>query len=221
MQTGLENKPWYYAAFAGLVLGGAAFGLLYWQVNTKQLAKIQSQEHRLQELQVKIQEGRAAKQKLPQFREEVRRLELELDKLLRILPARRNTPDLLRRIRALTEQGDFDLGRFTPGGFLDKDFYSEWPIGINLSGTYHNLALFFDRISRFSRIINVENLRIDAFSGRPNRTINATFTAKTFVYKEETPVAAKPAATPAAQPPAPQGPAAAAKRPPPAAGGGD
>src|SRR5687767_2411246 len=111
MQTGLENKPWWVGALVGLGLGAAIVGAGYYVVNKKQLEEIRVREGRLAELQVKIQEGRAAKEKLPQFREEVRRLELELDKLLRILPARRNTPDLLRRIRALTEQGDFNLLR--------------------------------------------------------------------------------------------------------------
>src|SRR6476620_4014735 len=92
--------------------------------------------------------GVAAEQRLPHFREEVHRLELELDKLLRILPARLNTEDLLRRLRALAEQGDLELVRITPGNLTDQDFYSEWPIQIALNGTYHNLALFFDRIGR-------------------------------------------------------------------------
>ena len=108
--------------------------------------------------------------------------ELELDRLLRILPARRNTQDLLRRIRDLTRQGDFNLRRFTPGNFIDREFYSEWPITINLQGTYHNLALLFDRIGRFSRIINVEGLRIDTLRrGNPNHTITANFIAKTYM----------------------------------------
>src|SRR3954467_14547427 len=118
------------------------------------------QEKKLSELQNKLQEGRSAKQELPKFREEVRQLELELDKLLRILPARRNTPDLMRRIRSLAEQGDFTLKKFNPGTLSDKEFYSEWPISVDLEGSYHNLALFYDRISRFSRIINIEDLEI-------------------------------------------------------------
>ena len=128
------------------------------------------------------------KQKLPQFREEVRRLELELEKLLRILPARRNTPELLRRIRQLTEQGSFDLLRFTPGNFVDRDFYSEWPIAIHLNGSYHNLALFFDRVGRFSRIINIENLKIATLArSAKGHSISASFTAKTFIYREPPP----------------------------------
>ena len=218
MNTGLEGKPWYMAAAVGAVLGGLMFGVLYWQVSLKQQDTIRAQDSHIQELERKITEGHAAEQKLPQFREEVRRLELELDKLLRILPARRNTPELLRRIRALTEQGDFDLARFTPGNFADRDFYSEWPIGIELAGTYHNLALFFDRIGRFSRIINIENLRVQARNPQTaTRTITATFIAKTFVYKEETPPPAAPAPAPVAAPPGAAPPAA--KRP--ASGGGD
>jgi Tfp pilus assembly protein PilO len=199
MQTGLENKPWWYGAIAGAIVAAGIFGLLYWRINIPQRKEIQAREARLAELQVRIQEGRAAKQQLPKFREEVRNLELELDKLLRILPARRNTPDLLRRIRALTEQGDFDLKSFTPGNFTDQDFYSEWPIAIALEGTYHNLALFFDRISRFSRIINIENLNVSTLGGRgrANHTIAASFFAKTFIYKEPEP-APPPAAAPAA-----------------------
>lgn len=185
MQTGLEGKPWYYGAALGLVLGALVVGAGWYFVYTDQYRQIAAKDRKLVELQQKIQEGRAAKQKLPQFREEVRRLELELDKLLRILPARRNTPELLRRIRQLTEQGAFDLLRFTPGNFVDRDFYSEWPITIRLNGTYHNLALFFDRVSRFSRIINIENLKVTTLArSTKGHTINASFVAKTFIYKE-------------------------------------
>ena len=193
IQTGLEGKPWYYGAGIGLLIGALLVAGGYYFVCSKQYDQIAAQDKKLAELQVKIQEGRAAKQKLPQFREEVRRLELELDKLLRILPSRRNTPELLRRIRQLTEQGAFDLLRFTPGNFVDRDFYSEWPITIRLEGGYHNLALFFDRVSRFSRIINIENLKVAALprSGK-GHSLSASFVAKTFIYKD-----------PATQPPPP------------------
>lgn len=187
-KTGLEGKPWYYGLGIGLFLGGAIFGVVSWQVLTPMKDQLEAGEQQLAQLQNKIQEGRAAKQQLPRFREEVRQLEMELDKLLRILPARRNTPDLLRRIRSLTEQGDFGLRRFTPGQLSDREFFSEWPITVSVDGGYHNLALFFDRISRFSRIINIEDLTIAALPGaRGNHTLSANFKAKTFVYKEAPP----------------------------------
>jgi type IV pilus assembly protein PilO len=197
VKIGLEGKPWYFGFLIGAVLGGLLFYVAANQYVDPVTDETTRQEAHLAELQTKIQQGRAAKQELPQFRERVRQLELELDKLLRILPARRNTPDLLRRIRALVEQGDFALKRFTPGQLIDKEFYSEWPISVDLDGTYHNLALFFDRIGRFSRIINIEDLLITAIAptkGNNQRTISATFTAKTFVYKE--PEAPQPGGAP-------------------------
>lgn len=193
IQTGLEGKPAWQGAVAGLLVAAVLVGGGYWLKFKGQYEQLERMDRELQGLQQQITEGRAAKAKLPQFREEVRRLELELEKLLRILPARRNTPELLRRIRQLTEQGNFDLLKFTPGNFIDREFYSEWPINVRLNGTYHNLALFFDRIGRFSRIINIENLKIQAMpKSAKGHSINATFVAKTFVYKEPEPGAAAP-----------------------------
>ncbi len=181
----LIGKPWHHGAVIGLALGAVIAGILYWQFVTPKQKQITAQDAKLAKLQQDIQQGRAAKRNLPQFREEVRVLELELDKLLRILPARRNTPELIRRVRLLVEQGDFDLKRFRPSAPQDRDFFSEWPITINLDGSYHNLALFFDRISRFSRIINIDNLKVSALKRTSGaKSINATFTAKTFIYKE-------------------------------------
>ncbi len=190
LKTGLEGKPWYIGLAAGLAAGLLLFAVAYWRLVQPLNEEYEAEEAKLAELQNKIQEGRAARQELPKFREEVRQLELELDKLLRILPARRNTPDLMRRIRSLTEQGDFALKSFTPGGFTDQEFFSQWPIRIELEGTYHNLALFFDRVSRFSRIINIEDLEIAARTAKTgSHTITARFAAKTFIYKEPEPAA--------------------------------
>jgi Tfp pilus assembly protein PilO len=196
LKTGLEGKPWYFGLGAGLFVGLLLFAVGFWRALQPMRDDYDLEEKKLSELQNKLQEGRAAKQELPKFREEVRQLELELDKLLRILPARRNTPDLMRRIRSLAEQGDFSLKKFNPGTLTDKEFFSEWPIEVDLDGSYHNLALFFDRISRFSRIINIEDMTVSALppvksTKDPNaanpRTITARFIAKTFVYKEPEP----------------------------------
>jgi|CXWL01.1.fsa_nt_gi type IV pilus assembly protein PilO len=202
IQTGLEGKPWWWGFVVGVPLAGVLLFLGHWQLWSPKKDEIARLQRHLTELEAQIQEGRAAKAKLPQFREEVRRLELELDKLLRILPARRNTEDLLRRLRALTEQGDFALNKFTPAGLVDREFYSEWPITINLDGTYHNLALLFDRVGRFSRIINIDNLVITAIRKNAN-TINANFKATTFVYRENAPPAAEPPKPAARRPIAP------------------
>lgn len=190
IETGLEGKPPWYGAAIGFALAVAVLGATWWFAISPKNDQIAGQEAKLQELQQKVQEGRAAQKNLARFREEVGALEDELGKLLRILPAKRNTPDLIRRIRLLVERGDFNLKSFEPGNPTDRDFYAEWPIRINVDGNYHNLALFFDRISRFSRIINIADLEVDALrQGDDQHTISASFMAKTFMYKEPDPLA--------------------------------
>jgi len=198
IDTGLEGKPWWVGVAIGLGLGLAA-ALLGYQLQIKEMiAQRERNDAQVVELQGKITRGLAAKAKLPQFREEVALLEVQLEKLLKILPPRRDVQDVLRRFRALAEQEDFVLSEFRPGSEAQKDFYNEWPITVRLSGTYHNLARFFDRMSRFSRIFNVDNLQINQARGRGTSqyTIQASFNAKTFVY-QETEAAPAPAAAPA------------------------
>ena len=201
----LEDKPWYYALGWGLGIGLILAGAVHYAWFRGLNAQIKTKRADLETLHQEIQKGLAAERKLPQFREEVRRLELELAKLLQVLPSKRNTEELIKRIETLTRQGDFTLKKFTPGEFVPKEFYSEWPIDIQLDGTYHNLALFFDRMSRFSRIINVEDLKVTAVD-IPQKSIGANFVAKTFIYTgdenpvppaEGQPAAAAPGARPA------------------------
>jgi Tfp pilus assembly protein PilO len=178
----LDDKPWWHALGYGLLIGAILAGAVHYAWFRNLNAEIKGKQAQLEALQQEIQKGRAAERKLSQFREEVRRLELELGKLLQVLPSKRNTEDLIKRIETLTRQGDFTLRKFTPGDFVPKEFYAEWPIAIALEGTYHNLALFFDRMSRFSRIINVEDLKIGALENVPQKSISANFVAKTFIY---------------------------------------
>ena len=63
--------------------GALLFAVGYWRVLDPMREDYDRAVAQLAGLQSKIQEGRSAKNELPKFREEVRQLELELDKLLR------------------------------------------------------------------------------------------------------------------------------------------
>jgi len=103
-----------------------------------------------------------------------------------ILPTGRETGDLLRWIKNLGDQSNLDLKSFSPGGLRPVEFYKEFPIEMNVIGTYHDLGLFLDRVSKYQRIINVDNLRMSKSAQRDQgKTIQASFTATTFVYDEE------------------------------------
>ena len=185
MALDLNTKPWYVAVIIGLLLGVALFVVMHLYV----FKDIQTTNERLQQniddLEREIEKGRAAKADLPRLEEDIRNFEIELDRLRRILPTRRETDNLIKRQKQLTEQGQFALTRFTPGNFEDRGFYLAWPIQVGLDGTYHELGLLFDRLSRFPRIINVDNLVLAPMRQASNFTIHADFTLQTFIYKED------------------------------------
>ncbi|HUK13564.1 MAG TPA: type 4a pilus biogenesis protein PilO [Thermoanaerobaculaceae bacterium] len=180
----LENRPWYWGLIIGLVIAGGLVWAFENYLFTDIQKEIKARTGELQTLQQKVREGKLAENRLPQFREEAERLETELARLLRILPTARQTDELIKKIKSLTERGNFRLVSFQPQGFVKKEFYSEWPIVVQLQGAYHELALFFDRLSRFSRIINVDSLQIGAIQRKGPYTISSSFTMKTFIYTE-------------------------------------
>ncbi len=197
MALDLNDKPWYVALIIGLVLGGALYAAMHFYVFQKIRDENESRRQSITRLEREIEKGLQAQKDLPALKEKVRELEIELERLKQILPTRRETDNLLRKLRQLTEQGRFTLVRFTPQNFVEQDFYYEWPIAVNLQGTYHELGLLFDRLSRLRRVINVTELNITPVrrkrgSAEAGNTITSTFTLRTFLYKESGGAAVQP-----------------------------
>jgi type IV pilus assembly protein PilO len=188
MALTLEGKPAWVGLIIGLILAVIIVGVVQYLLIGDIDDGIRAADAKIKELDTKIQQGRAAQRTLPQFKEEVNRLQLELDKLRRILPSTRNTEEIIKKMKSLVDQGDFVLHKMTfpkiappkSGG----DPYAEWPISVNVDGRYHNLAILFNRLSNFSRIMNVEQISISALGNQAERTITSEFVAKTFVYIE-------------------------------------
>ena len=186
MAIDLNEKPWWVAFLVGLVLGIALFVVLQMYVFKPIQEDCERAQDNINQLEREIEKGRAAKADLPRLEEDIRNYELDLDRLRRILPTKRETDDLIKRLKHLTERGNFRLTRFVPGKIIDRDYYLERPITVELDGNYHELGLFFDRLSGFSRIINVADLVIRPIRGKgaEGYSIHAAFTQKTFIYKE-------------------------------------
>jgi type IV pilus assembly protein PilO len=198
MNLSLTKLPWYaqIGAFAALaVVGVGAFYYFYEMPASVVLAQ---REEELAGLRRNIAVGQATAKKLPEFRARVGDLENRLSNLRAILPDEKDAADLLRRMQTVATQSNLTIKGFTPKATVIKEQHSEWPISLELDGTYHNLALFFDRLGKFTRIVNISGLEVKARANPDARaTITATCTATTFVLLEPAPAkpgAAKPGA---------------------------
>jgi type IV pilus assembly protein PilO len=190
----LSKLPWYGQIATFVALSLCAAGVFWnWYAKGAQEA-IDAQRAQLATLHSQIERGHAAEKRLPEFRRELASLEAEMDHLRMVLPDERDVADLLRRVQAMATQSSLTILGFTPKPVTRKTQYVEWPIGLKLEGTYHDLGAFLERISKFPRIINVTDLKVKAIDKPVNAsTITAEAIATTFVLIEETPAAGAPA----------------------------
>jgi type IV pilus assembly protein PilO len=171
------------AVIAALLCGGFYY---FWYKDALETQK--KQEAKLADLQTQIRALEATANKLPEFQREVQALEARLETLKRILPPEKEMPDLMRRVQYLAAQSSLQIRKFNPTAPVQKEFYLEVPVNLDLEGTYHNLGAFLDRVSRMSRLVNMGNVKVKAQS-KPtiSNTIAASAVATTYVYQDAPP----------------------------------
>ncbi len=198
MDISLAKLPWYaqIGAFVALAAGGVGAFYFYYEAPVRE--DIASRQTRLVALRADVSKGQATARKLPEFRNQVAELEARLDSLKSVLPDQKDVADLLRRLQTVAVQSNITIKAIRPKDTVTKQLHAEWPIQLDVDGTYHNLAIFFDRVGRFTRIVNITGLDVKG-KEKPelNSTISATCTATTFVLLDK-PAAPKPGAKPAA-----------------------
>ena|SRR5687767_4309203 len=190
----LSKLPWYgqVGAFVALSLVGAA---LFWNFYAQPAqAALEIRQGELTRLRGEIDRGLATARRLPEFRKEVGSLQAQLGRLRTVLPSEQDVGDLLDRVNEMATQSNLTIRGFTPRAVAKKTMHAEWPIGLQLEGTYHDLGAFLERVSKFPRIINVGEIKIKTRDPQTGRaTVTAECTATTFVLAEPG-AAAAPAA---------------------------
>jgi type IV pilus assembly protein PilO len=200
----LDKLPWYgqVGVFVLLSLGGV---FAFWTQYAKPLQEsIDGRRAQVTQVQGEVARAMATTRRLAEFRREVAELETRLAQLRTVLPEEKDVADLLRRIQGMATQSNLSIRGFVPRPVTTRQMYAEWPIGLQIEGTYHNLGRFLERVSKFPRIINVTAINIRP-GGNPaqGETIAADCTAMTFVMIEPPPAAsAAPAAGRGGAPPA-------------------
>jgi len=178
----LSKLPWYGQVGAFVALSAAAAGVFWYLYARDKMTAIDGQRQQLVSLRAEIDTGLKTAKRLPEFRQEVGRLEAQLDRLRAVLPEEQDVADLLRRVQGMATQSNLAIRGFTPQTVSRKTLHAEWPIGLKLEGTYHDLGNFLERVSKFPRIINVGNIKIKARDQQTAAaTVDAECTATTFV----------------------------------------
>jgi type IV pilus assembly protein PilO len=115
-----------------------------------------------------------------------------------LLPETREIPELLTQISQLGLSAGLEFRLFKPEPERPADFYAEVPVSLAILGFFHDLARFFDHLSKLSRIVNVTDIKISPAKGsREANTLMTQCLLTTFRFLEPQEAAGKKGATPA------------------------
>jgi type IV pilus assembly protein PilO len=165
------------------VLIGVAYYFGYYQAEHDRLMTLRAQEL---ELQRKLSEVRSIAANIGAFEAEITQLETQLAVALRQLPNEKQLEVLLADISNLGKTAGVEIKSFKRENEVMHDFYADVPIAIQLEGNYHEIAKFFDSISRLPRIVNMGalDLKVAQASAAETRLIvKGTATTFRFVSK--------------------------------------
>ena len=143
-----------------LVLVGIAGGYYgFWYSEAR--AEVDAMNERGRELQRELANVRVVAKNLAEFQREVADLESEFKSALSQLPNRKQFEDLLQDITTAGKKVGVQIKSIERVPEVQKDFYAEVPFHLELEGNYHGLAMFFERLAKLPRIVNMGTLKIE------------------------------------------------------------
>ena len=167
---------------------GGFFGL--WQGQIDELEKGLLQEETLKKdyLAKKTQAIN-----LDLHRQQLREIDTQFGALLKQLPNKSQMDALLVDINQAGLSRGLQFELFKPATTESaKEFYSELPIQVRVTGTYHDMGAFAADVGQLPRIVTLNDISIDA--GKDGN-LAMDVTARTFRYLDEGEVAAQRKAT--------------------------
>jgi type IV pilus assembly protein PilO len=181
-----QSLPWYGQLAVFLLVGGIAIGIFYYVHYSPTEENIDGIETEIENIEREIKRAEQKESKLKMIREELETKQAVLEKLKAILPEKEEISAILKRIQSIITSARLQIQKYDPQGLRPRQVYIESPINIVLDGSYHNLGIFFDQVSNLKKIFTIDGLNINPLP-RMNRefTIRATFTATTYLYRED------------------------------------
>lgn len=152
-QTPLRSRIGGVVALLVLIVGAY---VLFWQQG--QQSELSAMQESLRKTESERSEKIAYAANLALYEARLSELSARLQDARAMLPDSPDVPQFLSQIGAIAKETGLVIERFEPGHEEAQDFYSETKFTLQVRGTYHEIGLFLDAVSRMDRIVNVGGL---------------------------------------------------------------
>ena len=116
------------------------------------------------------------------YREQMAQMEVQLAIMLKKLPAGHETPGLLDDITFVATAAGLKILSMSWGNEIEKEFYTELPLNIDVEGEYHQFGKFVSAVAELPRIVSLHDFTI---INKNSTKLQFKIVAKTYRYKEE------------------------------------
>ncbi len=152
------------------------------------LAQISDNEARIEKQEAQLLKLQQQAQHRTQFMREVERLKQRLREAEEQLPKQAEIPKLLRDIAYEAQQSGLRLDRFEIQSETQEGDFARVPVKMSVRGGYHEIAVFFDRLAKMPRIVNVTDLLMTKPELENKKiVVSSSYTATTYRFLDKPP----------------------------------
>jgi type IV pilus assembly protein PilO len=171
-------------AMAGLII---AIAFLDWYLVVNEAQKtIEQNEEVIAQKNAELTKLQQQAANRTAYMREVERLKQRLREAEEQLPKTAEIPKLLRDIAYEAQQSGLLLERFELMNEEVQGDFARVPVKMRVSGSYHEVAVFLDRLSKMSRIVNVTNLNMSNPKLQNKKIVlSSTYLATTYRFLEK------------------------------------
>ena len=169
--------------FSGVFI--AIIAIFIFLLYKPKLAKISNLNNQLKTLEQKLVVAKKNAADLKEFQKKMQEAEVQFKTAMRALPEKEEIPSLLTSISRSGQDVGLEFLLFEPKSEIRKEFYAEIPVAMQVRGGYHDLAIFFDKVARLSRIVNIKNIEMGR--AKDSMDLNTSCTAVTYKFVEPAP----------------------------------
>jgi type IV pilus assembly protein PilO len=143
-----------------------------------------------EKLEKEKKEYEKRKQEYLAFRNEVNALLEEQKELLRVLPKSDDIEQFIDQVQSQIELAGLTKVQSVREAAQPVEMYVKIPVRMSLTGTYHQINLFFKQVGDLKRIVNIEDLTLlpapeNTGSLTQPTLLNAKFLATTFMFQDK------------------------------------
>ncbi len=138
----------------------ALAGLYLWRFFLPAQEKLSAVQREGSKLENELNNSKAIARDLQKYNEQVAKLNEELRNALTQLPNEKEIPEILKTISSLGKESNLEFTLFKPRPEQPQQFFANVPIDLVALGSYHNVGIFFDKVSKLPRIINVVDFNL-------------------------------------------------------------